>query len=286
MDGMDRLDGVINFLDYLMIDKLEEGVYDPGIFKAIFLAGGPGSGKSFIVDRVGTPLVHGMRIVNSDDTFEYLLKKNKISMNLLNLQKNDPVDYERAMVLRKKSKEITARKKATMINGRLGMVIDGTGHEYTKLSKQAEELEQLGYDTYMIFVHTSLDVALERNERRQRKVQKDVAIKSWNDVQQNKDRFATYFGANYSLVDNSTPQHFTPAKEAGEEKSRGFSLKGDYVEWPHPTVLRQIYDKVRTFVKKPIQSQKAKRWIAWEMGKKKGAATWARIQKQARARRG
>ena len=166
------------------------------------------------------------------------------------------------------------------------MVIDGTGHEYSKLSKQAGELEQLGYDTYMVFVHTSLDVALERNERRDRKVQKDVAIKSWNDVQQNKDRFATYFGANYSLVDNSTPQHFTPAKEAGEEKSRGFSLKGDYVEWPHPTVLRQIYDKVRTFVKKPIQSEKAKRWIAWEMGKKKGASTWARIQKQARARRG
>jgi hypothetical protein len=27
-------------------DIIVEGVYDPGIFKAIFLAGGPGSGKS------------------------------------------------------------------------------------------------------------------------------------------------------------------------------------------------------------------------------------------------
>ena len=138
----------------------------------------------------------------------------------------------------------------------------------------------------MIFVHTSLDVSLERNERRKRKVQKDVAIKSWNSVQQNKDRFASYFGANYSLVDNSKPQHFQSAKETGEEKSRGFSLTGDYVEWPHPTVIRQIYDKVRTFVRKPIASEKAKRWIAWEMGKKKSTAVWARIQKQLRARRG
>ena len=154
MDGMDRLDGVINFLDYLMVDKLEEGVYDPGIFKAIFLAGGPGSGKSFIVDRVGTPLVHGMRIVNSDDTFEYLLKKNKISMNLLNLQKNDPVDYERAMVLRKKSKEITARKKATLINGRLGMVIDGTGHEYSKSCYFCFHVHQLSVLKLIYFLHT------------------------------------------------------------------------------------------------------------------------------------
>jgi len=27
---------------------LEEGVNDPAIFKAVFMAGGPGSGKSFV----------------------------------------------------------------------------------------------------------------------------------------------------------------------------------------------------------------------------------------------
>ena len=31
---------------------INEGVYDPGIFKAFFLAGGPGSGKSFVTSRV------------------------------------------------------------------------------------------------------------------------------------------------------------------------------------------------------------------------------------------
>ena len=30
-----------------LFDILKEGVYDPGIFKAIFTAGGPGSGKSY-----------------------------------------------------------------------------------------------------------------------------------------------------------------------------------------------------------------------------------------------
>ena len=45
--------------------KLEEGVNDPSIFKAVFLAGGPGSGKSFIVGKTALSSL-GMRIVNSD----------------------------------------------------------------------------------------------------------------------------------------------------------------------------------------------------------------------------
>jgi dephospho-CoA kinase len=52
--------------------ELQEGLQDPNIFKAFFLAGGPGSGKSFVVGKTtgGT----GLRIVNSDDVFEKYLK--------------------------------------------------------------------------------------------------------------------------------------------------------------------------------------------------------------------
>ena len=53
--------------------ELQEGVYDPNIFKAIFLAGGPGSGKSYVVRK--TTGGSGLRIINSDDAFETLLKK-------------------------------------------------------------------------------------------------------------------------------------------------------------------------------------------------------------------
>ena len=45
-------------------NELQEGVYDPNIFKAIFLAGGPGSGKSYVVRRTTGGL--GMKVVNSD----------------------------------------------------------------------------------------------------------------------------------------------------------------------------------------------------------------------------
>ena len=49
---------------------LQEGVYDPNIFKAFFIAGGPGSGKSFVVRKTTGGL--GMKVVNSDDIFEEL----------------------------------------------------------------------------------------------------------------------------------------------------------------------------------------------------------------------
>ena len=60
--------------------ELQEGLYDPNIFKAFFLAGGPGSGKSYIARQAtgGT----GLKTVNSDDTFEHLLNKAGLSLKM------------------------------------------------------------------------------------------------------------------------------------------------------------------------------------------------------------
>ena len=33
-------------------EVIEEGVFDPGILKLVFTAGGPGSGKSFLADLI------------------------------------------------------------------------------------------------------------------------------------------------------------------------------------------------------------------------------------------
>ena len=55
----------------------------------------------------------------------------------------------------------------------------------------------------MIFVNTSLDVALERNQKRDRTVPESIAIKSWNDVQRNIGKFSQYFRQNFVVVDNN-----------------------------------------------------------------------------------
>ena len=153
---------------------LQEGLYDPNIFKAFFLAGGPGSGKTFVTRGAfgGT----GLRVVNSDAAFENALKKNNLSLKM------PDSEAEARDMLRARAKATTDKTMDLSIKGRLGMVIDGTGRDYDKINYQVSLLKQLGYDCYMIFVNTSLEVALERNRRRERTVPEYITKQSCTKV--------------------------------------------------------------------------------------------------------
>ena len=153
--------------------QIQEGVYDPNILKAFFLAGGPGSGKSYVVRKTTGGL--GMKIVNSDVHFERLLKQAGLS------QKMPPEEEKERDVQRARAKRITKAQQSTYLEGRLGLIIDGTGKDYDKIAKNKRDLQQLGYDCYMVFVNTSLDTALQRNKERDRTVPESIAIKSWNE---------------------------------------------------------------------------------------------------------
>ena len=122
--------------------ELQEGIQDPNIFKAFFLAGGPGSGKSYVVRKTtgGT----GLKVVNSDDAFELYLKKAGLS------QKMPPEEEEPRDVERKRAKKVISARQDNYVEGRLGIIIDGTGKDYDKIAKQSIQLRQLGYDTHMI----------------------------------------------------------------------------------------------------------------------------------------
>ena len=175
---------------------LQEGLYDPNIFKAFFLAGGPGSGKTFVTRGAfgGT----GLRVVNSDAAFENALKKNNLSLKM------PDSEAEARDMLRARAKATTDKTMDLSIKGRLGMVIDGTGRDYDKINYQVSLLKQLGYDCYMIFVNTSLEVALERNRRRERTVPEYITKQSWTKVQSNIGKFQNLFGMDSMIiVDNS-----------------------------------------------------------------------------------
>ena len=213
--------------------ELQEGVYDPNIFKAFFIAGGPGSGKSFVVRKTTGGL--GMKIVNSDDIFEKLLDKEGLSLKMPESEK-EPRD-----VVRAKAKRLTSAKKANFIEGRLGLIIDGTGKDYDKIAGQATKLKQLGYDVHMIFVNTSLDVALERNQKRDRTVPESIAIKSWNDVQRNIGKFSQYFRQNFVVVDNNDP------------------LKNDW------QIFNSVFKQIKSLANKRIYNKIAYKWIGDEL---------------------
>ena len=217
--------------------ELQEGVYDPNIFKAFFLAGGPGSGKSYVVKR--TTKMFGMRVVNSDDVFEKLVKTAGMSMDMRNYSK---AQEKRRDELRDIAKRVTKAREKNYVEGRLGLIIDGTGKNYDKIEKQMRELQQLGYDSHMIFVNTSLDVALQRNEERPRKLPENIVVSSWNNVQKNIGKFQNLFRQNFIIVDNN-----------------------DANEPPHI----EVFKRVRQLANKKVQNGIAKRWIANELEMKK-----------------
>ena len=171
---------------------LAEGVYDPGIFKAFFLAGGPGSGKTFVTKTAfaGT----GLKVVNSDTLFERGLKKANLSLKM-----PDEEEYFRNVV-RQRAKTTSATMLDTYMEGRLGLVIDATGRDKNIIQRQHAMLTNIGYDSYMIFVNTSLDVALERNKNRPRSIPEYIVTNSWNGVQANIGQFQRIFSPNKMLI--------------------------------------------------------------------------------------
>ena len=219
-------------------DQLQEGVYDPNIFKAFFLAGGPGSGKSFVVRKTTGGL--GLKVVNSDTAFEKLLKDADFDLDFRDMSPEKTLERD---VIRKKAKEVTSKMQKNFVAGRLGMIIDGTGAEYGKIETQKKLLQQLGYDTYMIFVNTSLDTAIERNNARSRKLPLDIVKTYWNRVQANIGKFQNMFGStNFIIVDNDN------AKE---------------------DVFNKVFKRVRKLTKKKVNNYLAKQWIENQLRMKK-----------------
>ena len=232
--------------------ELVEGVNDPGILKAVFLAGGPGSGKTYIAKGLfGIPerlniSQTGMKMVNSDKELKYLLNKFGFGTDLDSLPDEvfanltNPKDPKYSG-LRSFAKDLTAERRRLYQNGRLGMIIDGTGDDFKKIAAEKAELEKVGYDTYMIFVNTTLEVALERNENRDRVLPEKIVVDSHREVNQNIGGFQGLFGgSNFMIVDNNK---FQDEKQA----TKRFGM-----------LVKQGLGK---FVKSPITNKKALSWI-------------------------
>ena len=211
---------------------LQEGLNDPNIFKAFFLAGGPGSGKSYVVGKTtgGT----GLRIVNSDDVFEKYLKDAGLEMDMRTKQAER--EEEERDKLRDRAKAITKKREKNYVEGRIGLIIDGTGKNYDKIAAQSIYLKRLGYDTHMIFVNTSLDVALERNAKRERSVRDSVATNSWRAVQSNIGKFSQHFRQNFIVADNNDAD----AKD--------------------PQIFNDVLRQIRRLLRKKVTNPAAKQW--------------------------
>ena len=217
----------------ISLHSLREGVYDKNIFKSIFLAGGPGSGKSYVTKRSTGGL--GLKVVNSDDMFEKMMNQASLSLKM------PPEEEQEKDVIRGKAKKLTVSRHDSYVEGRLGLVIDSTGRDSAKILRHKSQLDELGYDTYMVFVNTSLDVALERNAKRDRSVPESLVVKSWKEVQSNMGLFSNAFRKGFIVVDNN---------DASED------------------VLKGVWKRVTGLLRNKVTNTRAKNWIAMELKRK------------------
>ena len=227
---------------------LAEGVYDRNIFKAFFLAGGPGSGKSWVSSK--TLSGAGMKVINSDDAFEMMLKREKMS---LDFKGYSDAELVRRDEIRAKAKRMVAASLGKAIEGRLGLIIDSTARNVPKIETEERHMSSLGYDTFMVFVNTTLEVAMQRNNERPRKLPDAIVIQNHKEVQANIGKLQNIFGTNnFVVVDNN-------------KKKEDINIK--------------VYRAVRKLVNRDPQSKAAKDWIKRELARKSGkAGFWSRFK--------
>jgi len=244
---------------------LQEGVYDPGVLKAVFMAGGPGSGKSFTAKILfgadptsvsESMTASGLKIINSDPAFEKFLRDVGVDpSDLAKIAQEDPeLAYQLGLVdergvpvesPRGKAKEIKKKLMSTFTRpeARLGVILDGTGDDFDKIVDKKEDLEEMGYDTYMVFVNTTLDIAQERNANRSRKMDPNKVEEIWSDVQSNLGTFQQLFGANNIVIVDNT------------------------VYGPIPENIAKAVD---TFLRRPIRNPIGREWIEAELSTRGG----------------
>jgi predicted kinase len=177
-----------------LIQLLKEAQNGP---KAIFLAGPAGSGKSYISSQL---IPNSFTIINSDDTYEELLKASGIGLK----QKDfTPDQLSQASKLQAQARKTTQDKLSRSIENKNNIVIDGTGAASGPVLKKKQQLEDLGYETLMLMIYVSPLTSLERNQQRDRSLMPGIVLRTWRDVNKNIETYKQAFGNNFILLNNN-----------------------------------------------------------------------------------
>ena len=179
----------------MRIYEITEGPHDPYTYKAIFFAGSPGSGKTYVARQLAG-VFQGLKQVNMDSVFKHLMTQKKLSWKM------PPEEEPEREKQRQRSKELVAKQQQTYAEGGLGLLIDSTGRIYDTVARIKQELEDTGYETTMIFINTDLETALRRNKERERTLPDELIHKNYKIIEQNIGRFQRLFD-DIHIINNS-----------------------------------------------------------------------------------
>ncbi len=235
-------------LGYVTEEALDEGIHDPALHKVVFLAGGTGSGKDFVMNR--TLKGHGMKEINSDIAFTHMMNKQGLSLSKMSMNVSDKQQRE---VVRNRAKLVTNQQQRLAADSRQGIIINGTADKFEKIEKLKNHYEGLGYKTSMVYVHASNETSKARNEKRSRKVPEEYRQQKWKDSYENKDKYHNLFGANFHHVDNSIDYD----KASPDQKQK---MDDEHLH---------LFKKIRKFTQEPNEHPEVLKWHEAERGRRK-----------------
>tara|TARA_R110002051_G_scaffold50868_1_gene98005 strand:+ start:285 stop:893 length:609 start_codon:yes stop_codon:yes gene_type:complete len=195
----------------MRINEITEGPHDPYTHKAIFFAGSPGAGKTY-VSRKLAGVFGGLKQVNMDIIFKHLMTKNNLSWKM------PPEEEPEREKQRQRSKELVTKQQQRYTDNGLGLLIDSTGRIYDTIAKIKQELEDKKYATTMIFVNTDLQTALRRNKDRERTLPDKLIHKNFSVVEQNLGKFQRLFNDVHIINNSASAQDTMPEQIVRVEK--------------------------------------------------------------------
>jgi len=181
---------------------LNEAINGP---KAIILAGAPGAGKGYVLRGLD---LGDLKIMNVDDIFVPMLKKANVTLDLKNATPEERSEQAKQMAAANKEFKGEMEK---IITGRESFILDGTAASFNKTSQLKQELEEAGYNVFMLYVYTDLERSLKQNQDRfeksggeDRSLAPAIVMKTWMDVTKNYEPYRDLFDQNnFALVANT-----------------------------------------------------------------------------------
>ena len=195
----------------MRINEITEGPHDPYQYKAIFFAGSPGSGKTYVARKLAGTF-QGLKQVNMDSIFKHLMTQKNLSWKMPDKEKPE------REIQRQRSKELVAKQQQSYTDNGLGLLIDSTGRIYETIERIKGELEDKGYETTMVFVNTDLETALRRNKERERTLPDKLIHSNFAVIKQNLGKFQRLFNVVHIINNDDNEQDTMPEQIAQVEK--------------------------------------------------------------------
>lgn len=222
-----------------------EGARDTHTFKALFVLGGPGSGKTTLAKMIANS--YGLRRVDVDSFYEMIKVRELLKQGQLNpgepAQEIPVPDEVTQDPVWTRSEQARISQRETYLSGRLGLVLDETGRYYPSIENQVKDLQRLGYDVAILLVDVDIETARARVQRRPRKINPSIVEQFHQEVRKNIPRYQQLLGSNFLIINNSA-----------ESMSTGDVLTPSTYQW------------LSRWLGRPVDNPEANAWSQSQLG--------------------